>query len=100
MQVGIELLNDCEKNKTKLDILATVEGLDIPTLIIHGENDEAVPVEEAHLIYDHLGSAEKELIIIEEGTHTYGAQHPMSSTGEQLQSVFDLTESWFDRFLR
>jgi len=100
MQVGIELLNDCEKNKAKLDILAIVEDLDIPTLIIHGDSDEAVPVGEAYSIYDHLGSTEKELIIIEGGTHTYGAQHPMSSTPEHLQSVFDLTESWFDRFLR
>lgn len=100
MQVGIELLNDLEKNKTKLDILTTVEDLNIPTMIIHGEADETVPVEEARLIYDHLGSPEKELIIIEGGTHTYGAQHPMSSTSEQLKSVFDLTENWFDRFLK
>jgi len=100
MQVGIELLNDYKKNIAKLDILTTVEDLEIPTLIIHGEADEAVPVEEAHLIYDHLGSPEKELIIIDGGTHTFGAHHPMSTTGEQLQSVFDLTENWFDRFLK
>ena len=42
----------------------------------------------------------KELIIIEGGTHTYGARHPMESMPEKLQTVFDLTENWFDRYLR
>jgi esterase/lipase len=73
--------------------------LDIPTLIIHGDKDESIPVEEAHTIYDNILSSEKELIIIEGGTHTFGAQHPMSSMTGPLENVFDLTENWFDRFL-
>jgi len=100
MQVGVELLNDIEKNKAKLDILTLVGDLDIPTLIIHGESDETVPPEEARLIYENLGSTEKELIMIEGGGHTFGAQHPMTVPKDQLQSVFDLTENWYDRFLK
>ena len=100
MQVGVDLLNDIEENKAQLDILGLTQDLDIPTLIIHGESDETVSADEARLIYDHLGSTEKELIMIEGGNHTFGAQHPMTSPKEQLQGVFDLTENWFDRFLR
>ena len=57
-------------------------------------------MEEAQTIYDNLSSPSKELMIIEGGTHTYGARHPMESMPEELQTVFDLTENWFDRYLR
>jgi dienelactone hydrolase len=100
MRVGIDLYNDLRKNKNQLDIQQAAENIETPTLVIHGQEDESVPQEEAQLIYDHLASPSKELIIIEGGTHTFGARHPMESMPEELQTVFDLTESWFDRFLR
>ena len=100
MRVGNELLDDIEKNSSKLNILAAAEKLQVPTLLIHGQEDESVPVEEAQIIYDHLASPNKELMVIEGGTHTFGARHPMESMPKELETVFDLTESWFDRFLR
>jgi dienelactone hydrolase len=100
MRVGIDLLQDIQKNKKKLNITSAAEQLETPTLIIHGQADESVPVEEAQTIFDHLASPSKELMIIEGGTHTFGARHPMESMPEELQTVFELTESWFDRFLR
>ena len=100
MRVGTELLEDILKNKTQLNITAAAEKLSTPTLIIHGQEDETVPVNEAQIIYDHLGSSIKELMIIEGGTHTFGAKHPLESMPEELETVFELTESWFDRFLK
>jgi len=100
MRIGIELLKDIQKNKKQLNILAAAEELETPTLLIHGQEDESVPVQEAQSIYDHLASPSKELIIIENGTHTFGARHPLESMPEELETVFELTENWFDRFLR
>jgi dienelactone hydrolase len=100
MRVGKELLNDINKNKSSLDICSAASALTIPTLIIHGESDETVPVSEAYELYDHLGTTEKELIIIEGGSHTFGAQHPMTSMTASLENAFDLTENWFDRYLK
>ena len=100
MRVGLDLYQDIQKNKKNLNIQSAAENIETPTLIIHGQDDESVPVEEAQTIYDHLASPSKELIIIEGGTHTYGARHPMESMPEELQTVFDLTENWFDRYLR
>jgi esterase/lipase len=93
-------LNDIQKNKKQLDIIEAAEQLETPTLIIHGQEDESVPVEEAQTIFDHLASSSKELMIIEKGTHTFGARHPLESIPKELETVFELTESWFDRFLR
>jgi esterase/lipase len=41
----------------------------LPSLIIHGEQDWLVPVQNARDIYDHLGTQEKELLIIPSATH-------------------------------
>jgi dienelactone hydrolase len=100
MRVGKELLDDIQKNKNELNITSAAENIVTPTLIIHGQADESVPLEEAHTIYDHLNASSKELMIIEGGSHTFGARHPMESIPEELQTVFELTENWFDRFLR
>ena len=99
MHIGENLLNDIQNNHKKLNIFAAAKNIEIPTLIIHGQNDEAVPVREAQEIYDHLGAPEKELMLIEEASHTFGVQHPLESMTTSLEIVFDLTESWFDRFL-
>jgi len=100
MRVGIELLEDIQKNRAQLNIPVAAEQIETPTLIIHGQEDECVPVEEDQTIYDHIASPSKELMIIEGGTHTFGACHPLESMPKNLETVFELTESWFDRFLR
>jgi dienelactone hydrolase len=99
MRIGIDLLNDIRKNKDNLNILAASEKIEIPSLIVHGQEDESVPVDEAQQIFDHLKTSNKELMLIENGTHTFGARHPMGSITPELETVFDLTENWFDRFL-
>jgi alpha-beta hydrolase superfamily lysophospholipase len=43
--------------------------IDLPTLIIHGEDDMLVPLEHARDLYDHPGTKEKELLVIHSATH-------------------------------
>ena len=99
MRINIDLLNDIKNNKKKLNILDSAQKIEIPTLLIHGEMDDVVPLEEANNIYNHIGSSIKDLMIIEGGTHTFGINHPMESRSIQFDTVLDLTESWFDKYL-
>jgi fermentation-respiration switch protein FrsA (DUF1100 family) len=41
----------------------------LPSLIIHGEADTLVPLSEARTIYEHLGSKEKNLLVIPRAGH-------------------------------
>jgi len=99
MPIYADLLQDIRANKDKLNIIESASRLEIPTLIIHGDCDESVHPDEARKIYDNLSSPSKELMIIEETNHTFGTNHPMESRSEQFDTVLDLTESWFDRYL-
>lgn len=71
------LAEDYFKNEKKLSIEQAAKSLFIPTLIIHGEADEAVPYQEALQLKDWIQNSE--LLSIEEGTHTFGGKHPWPS---------------------
>jgi hypothetical protein len=60
-------------------------------LVIHGEADELVPVDQAWEIFHHLGS-NKEIHIIE------GGDHRLTDPGHR-QRAMDLSVTWFKKFL-
>jgi dienelactone hydrolase len=99
MRLNIDLLNDIVDNKKSLDILNAVKSIESPTLIIHGDRDDSVPVNESQQIFDHLETEIKEIHLIENGNHTFGISHPMQAQSAQFSTALDLTENWFDRYL-
>jgi alpha-beta hydrolase superfamily lysophospholipase len=58
----------------------------LPTLIIHGEMDNIVPLSEAELLYEQIGAKDKELVVIPEANH-----NDIMSTG---------TDQYFDALQR
>ncbi len=56
-------------NKIDQGCLEMFKEIHIPSLIIHGEEDTLVPVENARDLYDHLGTKEKRLLVIHSATH-------------------------------
>jgi len=59
-------------------------------LVIHGEEDELVPVDQAWEIFNSLGSP-KEIHVIE------GADHRLTVPGHRRRAI-DLTVEWFTRY--
>jgi len=49
--------------------LARIRSVTLPVLIIHGECDSLIPVTEATTFYEIVGSKEKRLVLIPDGTH-------------------------------
>jgi fermentation-respiration switch protein FrsA (DUF1100 family) len=60
-------------------------------LVIHGENDETVPVDQAWEIFNSLGSP-KEIHTIE------GGNHRLTNPAHRRQAI-DLTLGWFEKYL-
>lgn len=55
-----------------------------PILVMHGRNDHTVPAFNAHLIYDTVGSTDKELVWLERSYHVVTLDH-------DREEVFDRT---------
>lgn len=76
-------------NKDLLDIQKACETSTKRTLVIHGDADTSVDIEEGHEIAQWLKTR---LFEIEEADHTFGAKEPWDSTElpEHLQKVCEL----------
>ena len=75
MSMSTAILDDAEANADRFDVIAAVERLSTPLLVVHGGNDESVPVEEGRLIASR--NARASLVVIGRASHTYNAIHPL-----------------------
>jgi alpha-beta hydrolase superfamily lysophospholipase len=49
--------------------LDMVRRISMPCLVIHGEDDTLVPVQEAYTLHEHVGSKDKKLLVIPHADH-------------------------------
>lgn len=96
MRMSVDLLNDIELNKDdKLNIEKAVKRLEIPFLLVHGEQDLTVPIKESELIYEW---SNKKLTIfekIDQVGHTFDIVHPFSGTNKKFDKILKLTAEFF-----
>ncbi len=99
LMLGPDLLAEIEPPiAAYLDIPAAAARRRAPWLQIHGEQDEAVPLDEARMLC--AAAAElHELKIIAAGSHTFGARHPFVGPTPALIEALNATQSWFRQHL-
>ena len=69
-----QFYEDFKANEERLTIKRAASNLNIPHLIIHGNNDTSVLIDEAENL--HLWNPNSELQIIDGADHVFGASHP------------------------
>lgn len=100
MKLSTTLLNEIEKfGNDRLSIEKAVAGLKRPLLVIHGENDEAVPVSEGKQIFDWSDKSCSQFHPIPKTGHTFDAVHPFKGSNDNLDKVLDLTARFFEENL-
>lgn len=82
------------KNKELLDINKAAKLLSIPLLIIHGTNDESVNISHAESLYQTV--THSILVRVDEGNHTFGAQHPFDADTDVTEMLEELVENTFE----
>ena len=70
----IQFLNDYLENKERLNIEIAAKNFKIPTLIIHGGNDESVDVSAAENLNNWIENSK--LLLIENTGHTFNSKEP------------------------
>ena len=94
MPLYYQLYEDYQQNKERLDIMKAIRQIEIPILICHGTQDEAVAVEKA---YQLNAAAKKGELFIAESDHVFGRRHPWpeSHLPQPMQDVVDKTIAFF-----
>jgi pimeloyl-ACP methyl ester carboxylesterase len=100
MRLNISLLEDIEKNKSGLlNVEKAVSGFHKPLLIAHGDQDLAVPVKEAELLFSWSDKIKSELFIIPGIGHTFGMQHPDNGSNVKFNALINKTLQFFNKNL-
>jgi alpha-beta hydrolase superfamily lysophospholipase len=94
LALGLGLLDEVEQRRAELDLLAAAAARGAPWLIVHGGEDESVPVAEAHRLAAHAGGP-KELLVLPGAHHTLGVRHPFAGPTPQLIQALNATQRWF-----
>ncbi|MEO5929212.1 MAG: alpha/beta fold hydrolase [Candidatus Kapaibacterium sp.] len=95
MPLGVTLLDDIESNSDALDIGAAAASLHRPFLILHGEQDLTVRIENAERLASLGDPAFTEFVPIPRGNHTFGAVHPFAGSNPVLDEAIERTAEFF-----
>lgn len=100
MRLNVTLLEDIEKNSADtLNLEKSVRNLNCPLLIAHGDQDLAVPINEAEQIYSWADKSKTEFYKIFGTGHTFDIAHPFAGTNEKFEKLLNKTTLFFERNL-
>ncbi len=100
MRLNSGLLEDLSKNiDNKLNIEKSIKKLNKPLLIIHGEQDLAVPITEAEQLYSWSDTKKSELMVVPKTGHTFDIKHPFEGSNEKFDNVLSATSNFFKKHL-
>jgi pimeloyl-ACP methyl ester carboxylesterase len=95
MQLNRVLLSDLIENKERFDLRKRIAEIHIPILIVHGDQDLAVPVKEAYELFKSSMNESTDLYIIEKTGHTFDIVHPFKASNEKFDLVVKRTLNFF-----
>jgi pimeloyl-ACP methyl ester carboxylesterase len=93
-----DVLDDIERNAAALDIQAAAARVAVPWLIVHGTEDDAVPLAEGECLA--AAAPRARFLAIEGAGHTFGAAHPWRGAPAELERLEDTTLAFFAGELR
>ncbi|PID62124.1 MAG: alpha/beta hydrolase [Ignavibacteriae bacterium] len=100
MRMNKTFLDDLLENKSDtLNIEKAVRNLQIPYLLVHGEQDLAVSIKEAENIYYWSNKEKTELFKVKGTGHTFDIKHPFEGASKVLNKVLEKTSDFFDKNL-
>jgi len=91
-----QFYEDFIENEERLTIKRAVSNLEIPFLIIHGDDDTSVFIEEAENL--HKWNSKSKLKIIEGANHVFNAKHPWdeSEMPQELKDVVSCCKTFIN----
>lgn len=91
-----QICQDFLDNKARYDVPSIVSKLEMPQLIVHGDDDGSVPLAAAELL--KAMNPEADLAVVHGANHVFGGTHPWNQEGlpEHMQIVCKVTANFFN----
>lgn len=98
LKLGLDLLDDVEKNRKKLDIVSAASRIHKPWLLIHGTEDLMVKFAEAERLYAVADMTTTEFVPLERVGHLYGGGEVTASSA--IHIVLGHTVRWLQKYFQ
>jgi len=92
MRMSRDVLDDFHAHQERLDIQRAARELQVPLLVVHGDRDESVSVEEGRLLASIAPDAS--LLILGGASHTFNAIHPLVHVPLPLMLATEASARW------
>lgn len=93
MPLDVGLLHDLETNPTELDVLGAAARVAQPWLIVHGDEDATVELDEGRALV--RAAPRGRLAVVQDAGHTFEVGHPFVRSSPQLDQALALTRAHF-----
>lgn len=96
MKLSRKVYDDALAHTDRLMAIRRVKAIHLPCLFIAGKEDESVPWTDSRELYRACPSTQKELHLIPNTGHTFGASHPFEDAfyPEPFEELVEQTGSW------
>ena len=96
LPLGKEFLEEVLQSDGKWSIEKAIIQLRTPILIVHGEKDEAGPMENSQTLYEWSknNNPYNRLNIIKDATHTFNTRHPFTGPTTELENLIAVSKDW------
>jgi pimeloyl-ACP methyl ester carboxylesterase len=97
MPLYYQIVEDFNQNRHRLDIPQVIKKMRQPLLILHGEEDETLPIDMAHEL--KKGKPDAEMHLLPATNHSFGGSHPydQEELPEPARVAADLTIDFFNK---
>jgi len=93
LKVGVDFLDDAEKWGKRGDLPTALHNLSIPVLLLHGLEDDSVPVEESESLAAVYPKSQ--LVILAQANHKFNSTHPFKGPTPELREAAQKTLEFF-----
>jgi len=97
LPLGPEIYDDIQRNAARYDLRRAASSLTIPYLVVQGDRDRSVPLEEGRTLASWGPPSTTELAIIEGAGHSFQAGDKIRRTPPQLLEMIERVTAWMRR---
>ncbi len=94
MFMDVSFLDELEREPDTHSIERAVRAYRVPLLVVHGDADESVRVEEAHEILGWAPDGLAQSMIVPGGDHVLGSKHPFPGSNPMLDQFIERVDAF------